>query len=59
LEWVGVDTVPELAQRNSDNLIKKILEVNEEKRLVRRPPTRDMVARWIEQAKALARAVSH
>ena len=59
LEWAGVDTVPELAQRNSDNLIKKILEVNAEKRLVRRPPTRDMVARWIEQAKTLARAVSH
>ena len=59
LEWAGVDTVPELAQRNSDNLIRKILEVNEEKRLVRRPPTRDMVARWIEQAKTLARAVSH
>jgi predicted flap endonuclease-1-like 5' DNA nuclease len=59
LEWAGVDTVPELAQRNSDNLIKKILEVNEEKRLVRRPPTRDMVARWIEQAKTLERAVSY
>jgi len=59
LEWAGVDTVPELAQRSADNLIKKILEVNEEKELVRRPPTRDMVARWIEQAKTLARAVSH
>jgi predicted flap endonuclease-1-like 5' DNA nuclease len=59
LEWAGVDTVPELAQRNADNLIKRILEVNEEKRLVRRPPTRDMVARWIEQAKTLERAVSH
>jgi len=59
LEWAGVDTVPELAQRSADNLYKKILEVNEEKELVRRPPTRDMVARWIEQAKTLARAVSH
>jgi predicted flap endonuclease-1-like 5' DNA nuclease len=59
LEWTGVDTVPELAQRNADNLIKKILEVNEQKRLVRRPPTRDMVARWIEQAGTLERAVSH
>lgn len=59
LEWTGVDTVPELAQRNADNLIKKILEVNEQKRLVRRPPTRDMVARWIEQARTLERAVSH
>jgi hypothetical protein len=51
--------VPELAQRSADNLYKKILEVNEEKELVRRPPTRDMVARWIEQAKTLARAVSY
>jgi predicted flap endonuclease-1-like 5' DNA nuclease len=59
LEWAGVDTVPELAQRSADNLYKKILEVNEEKELVRRPPTRDMVARWIEQAKALGRAVSY
>ncbi len=59
LEWAGVDTVPELAQRSADNLYRKILEVNEEKELVRRPPTRDMVARWIEQAKTLERAVSH
>jgi predicted flap endonuclease-1-like 5' DNA nuclease len=59
LEWAGVDTVPELAQRSADNLYRKILEVNEEKELVRRPPTRDMVARWIEQAKTLDRAVSY
>jgi predicted flap endonuclease-1-like 5' DNA nuclease len=59
LEWAGVDTVPELAQRSADNLYRKILEVNEEKELVRRPPTRDMVARWIEQAKTLERAVSY
>ena len=59
LEWAGVDTLPELAQRNPDNLYDKILEVNEEKQLVRRPPTRDMVARWIEQAKTLERAVSY
>jgi len=57
LEWVGVDTVPELAQRNPDSLYNKILEINEEKRLVRRPPTHGMVARWIEQAKVLERAV--
>jgi predicted flap endonuclease-1-like 5' DNA nuclease len=59
LEWAGVDTVPELAQRSADNLYRKMLEVNEEKELVRRPPTRDMVARWIEQAKTLERAVSY
>jgi predicted flap endonuclease-1-like 5' DNA nuclease len=59
LEWAGVDTVPELAKRNPDNLHKRMLEVNEEKRLVRRPPTRDMVARWVEQAKTLKRIVSY
>jgi len=59
LEWAGVDTVPELAKRNADNLHKRMLEVNEEKRLVRRPPTRDMVARWVEQAATLKRIVSY
>jgi predicted flap endonuclease-1-like 5' DNA nuclease len=59
LEKAGVDTVVELARRSPDNLYQKILEVNEEKRLVRRPPTRDMIARWIEQAKALPRVVSY
>jgi len=57
LEWVGVDTVPELAQRNPGSLYSKILEINEEKRLVRRPPTYGMISRWIEQAKTLERAV--
>jgi predicted flap endonuclease-1-like 5' DNA nuclease len=59
LEKAGVDTVLELAQRNADNLYGKMLEVNEEKRLVRRPPTHGMVARWIKQAKALDRVVSY
>jgi predicted flap endonuclease-1-like 5' DNA nuclease len=57
LEKAGVDTVPELAQRNPDHLYQKIIRVNEEKELVRRPPTRNMVARWIEQAKTMDRAV--
>jgi len=57
LERAGVDTVRELAQRNADNLYEKMLEVNAEKRLVRRPPTRDMVARWVEQAKTLEKVV--
>ncbi len=58
LEKAGVDTVIELAQRNPDNLYKKLLEVNAEKRLVRRLPNRGMVARWVEQAKVLPRVVS-
>ena len=59
LEWCGVDTVLELAQRNPDNLYNKILEINEEKNLVRRPPTHGMISRWIKQAKTLDRAVSY
>ncbi len=59
LEWAGVDTVVELAQRNPENLYRKIIEVNEEKKLVRRPPSQGMVEQWVEQAKALPRAVSY
>ena len=59
LEKAGVDTVMELAQRNPDHLYQKLLEVNVEKRLVRRLPTRGMVARWVEQAKVLPRVVSY
>lgn len=57
LERAGVDTVPELAQRNAENLHKKLLEVNEAEQLVRRPPALSMVTNWIEQAKALPRVV--
>ncbi|MBN1179700.1 MAG: DUF4332 domain-containing protein [Anaerolineae bacterium] len=59
LERVGVDTVPELAKRNAENLHKKVLEANEAQKLVRRPPSLFMVADWIEQAKALDRVVSY
>jgi predicted flap endonuclease-1-like 5' DNA nuclease len=59
LEAAGVDTVPELAQRRADNLTKKLVKVNEEKRLVRRTPTEAQVAAWIEAAKGLPRAVTY
>ena len=59
LELAGVDTVPELAQRNADNLHKKLVEVNEEKQVVRRLPTRDQVAGWVTQAKALPRVITY
>ncbi len=39
LEEAGVDTVAELARRDPASLHAKILEVNKEKKLVRRPPT--------------------
>jgi predicted flap endonuclease-1-like 5' DNA nuclease len=59
LEASGVDTVPELAQRNAENLYKKMLEVNEQKKLVRRPPTLKQVQDWVAQAKELPRVLTY
>ena len=59
LECAGVDTVPELAQRNSDNLQSKMAEVNEDKKLVRKVPTASQVQDWVAQAKELPRVVTH
>jgi predicted flap endonuclease-1-like 5' DNA nuclease len=59
LEEAGVDTVAELARRNAVNLHAKICEVNEEKQLVRRPPTLGAVTDWINQAKNLLRIVEY
>ena len=59
LEAAGVDTVPELAQRNPENLHQKLLEVNAAKRLVRRPPSLKQVESWVAQAKELPRVLSY
>lgn len=59
LEEAGVDTVPELAQRNAENLLKKMAEVNAEKKLVRRLPTPSQVEDWVAQAKALPRVITY
>ncbi len=59
LAAAGVKTVMELAQRNPDNLYETLVRVNQEKKLVRRLPSRDMVRRWVEQAKALPRVVEY
>lgn len=59
LEFAGVDTVPELAQRNAQNLHSKMLDVNEEKKLVRKTPSLSQVEDWVAQAKDLPRVVSY
>jgi len=59
LEAAGVDTVVELAKRNAENLLAKILEVNATKKLVRRVPTLSQIEKWIEQAKQLPRAIHY
>jgi len=59
LEMAGVDTVPELARRNAENLFAKMSEVNEIKSLVRRLPKQDQVEAWIAQAKTLPRVLEY
>ncbi len=59
LEASGVDSVPELAQRNAENLVAKMKEVNKAKSLVRNAPSAKQVASWITQARGLGRVVSH
>ena len=59
LEAAGVDTVPELAQRNAENLYKKMLEINAEKKLVRRPPSLNQVKSWVTHAKELPRVLTY
>jgi predicted flap endonuclease-1-like 5' DNA nuclease len=59
LEAAGVDTIPELAQRNPENLYQKLVAVNQEKKLVRRLPPQVTVRGWVKQAKQLPRVISY
>lgn len=59
LEASGVDTVPELAQRNSANLAARMAEVNAANSLVRVLPTESQVADWVGQAKELGRKIEY
>jgi predicted flap endonuclease-1-like 5' DNA nuclease len=59
LEIAGVDSVPELAQRNPANLTETVAEANAARNLVRRLPTVEMVTDWVEQAKKLPRVVQY
>ncbi|RVU30028.1 MULTISPECIES: DUF4332 domain-containing protein [Neptunomonas] len=59
LEIAGVDTVPELAQRNGANLFAKMEEINADKAVVEKMPTGAQVEDWVAQAKALPRAIHY
>ena len=59
LEAAGVDSVPELAQRNATNLTLKMVSVNLERKLVRALPSEGRVRDWVTQAQVLPRAVHH
>ena len=59
LEFAGVDTVPELSHRKADNLHTRIVEINDEKKLVRKVPSLTQVEDWVAQAKELPRVVTY
>lgn len=59
LEEAGVDTVKELKHRNPDNLYKALVEINMEKKLVRRVPTLKEVQKWIAEAAELPAVVTY
>jgi predicted flap endonuclease-1-like 5' DNA nuclease len=59
LEAAGVDTVPELAQRNAANLQQALLATNEEKKLAKTTPSLAQVTDWIAEAKTLPRIIQH
>ncbi len=59
LEAAGVDSVPELAQRNAENLHAAMVAANEEKQLVRRVSALSQVQGFIAQAKEMDKAVTH
>lgn len=61
LEAAGVDSTTELKARNSENLAKKMQEVNSAgaKRLVRQVPSVKQIDAWIRQAKSLSKVITH
>jgi predicted flap endonuclease-1-like 5' DNA nuclease len=59
LRVVGVDTVRELKHRNGERLLKAIRDANAQRRLVKAPPSRQAIDRWIEQAKKLPLKISY
>lgn len=59
LELAGVDSPPELANRRPDHLLQKLVELNLQKKLVRRIPSLGQVEAWIEEARELAPVVTH
>lgn len=59
LETAGVDSVPELAQRNPEHLLDKMQEINNSRNLVRSMPYLKQVTKWVNRARELPRVVNH
>ncbi|MBY9014636.1 MAG: DUF4332 domain-containing protein [Candidatus Lokiarchaeota archaeon] len=51
---IGIDSVKELAQRNPNNTLDRIVKLDKEKPdMYRKPPTLQMIEDWIEEAKKI------
>jgi hypothetical protein len=59
LEAAGVDTFPELAQRVPGHFLPALAAVNGKQNLVRKLPTSEQVAEWVQQTKSLPRVVTY
>ena len=59
LEAAGIDALRELAYRNPENLYSRLVEVNKEKMLVRRLPTKSQLYNWVDQARELPRVITY
>ena len=54
LNEIGIDSVKELAQRNPENTLKKIEDMDKEKPdVIRKLPTVKQITAWIEEAKKI------
>ena len=59
LDAAGVDTIPELGNRNSTNLSGRMKQENDARKLVRLVPSQSRVSEWVRQAKTLDRIITY
>lgn len=59
LEASGVDTVKELKTRVPTNLLAKIQEINDTKKLVKTIPSLAAIEKWVAEAKTLEAVVTY
>ena len=59
LELAGVDTAPELAQRNPENLYQALMDAQAKRKLVRKMPVLSQIQDWVQQAKGLPRVMTY
>jgi hypothetical protein len=55
----GVDTVEKVSRYDPEELREKIVEVNEERQILKRHPTLVETRYWVTQAKALKKFVEY